>query len=382
MKIFEGKSPAERNKLIAAIVLGVLAVGALTWGIILPMFASKKRTTSTQTPTPTVNVATNPSPNNNAPPPPVEPVPNQSEIDSVYQSTPVVYNIGSFSAPPPGRNIFAFYEPPKPTPFSPTPTPPPPTPPTPTPPTPPKYTIYSVSPGSRYAGQDGFLMRISGADFDENVRILFNGTPLATNFISPQGLTAQVSENLIASSGSKQISVVSDEGFSNIFNFNVQIPPKPEIQYIGMISRKRNNNDTAYFQKKGRNEKPFSARLNDVVERRFRIKSISVKEVVFEDTQLGFQHKLALYRPKPGERSTFRGGGNDRRRGNFVPYRPNNRRRVNTNNPRRTTTRTPTRTNTTRPQKIPGIPDNIPRYKPTPRPTKRDPGDKKDNDNR
>ena len=40
MKIFEGKSPAERNKIIAAIVIGVLALLALGNLIFAPLFDS------------------------------------------------------------------------------------------------------------------------------------------------------------------------------------------------------------------------------------------------------------------------------------------------------------------------------------------------------
>jgi hypothetical protein len=48
---------------------------------------------------------------------PIDPVqknvPTQTEQNFVYETTPVVYN-GVRSGPDPGRNIFAFYEPPKP----------------------------------------------------------------------------------------------------------------------------------------------------------------------------------------------------------------------------------------------------------------------------
>ena len=117
LSLFKGKPQSEIYKTIAAIVLGVLAVIALTWGIILPMFAGKKtsrRTPDATSPTAT-DVATKTSPGQ-TPAPPVKPLPPQNEIDLLYQTLPVVFNIGGYSASPPGRNIFAFYEPPKPTP--------------------------------------------------------------------------------------------------------------------------------------------------------------------------------------------------------------------------------------------------------------------------
>jgi hypothetical protein len=346
MKLFEGKSPEERNKLIAAIVIGALAVVALTWGIILPMFSSKKTSVKVDvnaSPTPTAVASATPV---NAP---VAPLPNQQEIDFAYTTTPVVYGIGGFGASPPGRNIFAFYEPPKPTPY----VAPPPKPsktPTPLPPPPdPDFFIAYLTPQSVYAGTKGFRLEVNGDKFTEDVVILANGTQLPTKFITPQGLSAQISDNMIANPGSIQISVIvpGSPKFSNMGTINVQKPPTPQFEYIGMISRKRNNNDTAYFQEKGNEKDPISARLNDVVGGRFRLKSISVEEVILEDVNLGFRHKLALYRPEPGQDS---GAGN---RGSVAPYNPNDRRR-NT---------------TVQPQSIPGIPDNIPRYKPTPQPT-------------
>lgn len=346
INLFEGKSPAERNKMIAAIVLGVLALIAVTWGIILPSFSGKKtRVTVNVSPTPTPETRTTTAPE------PVAPLPGQQEIDSIYTTIPVVYGSGGFSAPPPGRNIFAFYEPPKPTPYSPTPTPPP-RPPTPTPtPTPPPIFVAYLTPTNVYAGTDGFRLEVNGDRFPEDAVILFNGTRLPTTYISPQGLVAQVPGSLIVGAGEKELSVIAPDGkFSNLVKFNVQEPPKPPFQYIGMISRKRNNNDTAYFQEKNNDREPIAARLNDVVGGRFRLKSISAEEVVFEDVNLGFRHKLDLYRPEPGENTNFGGRGGTRTgRPGTIDRRRNNR---------------------TRPQQqIPGIPNNIPRYQPTPRPT-------------
>lgn len=359
MKLFEGKSPEERNKTIAAIVLGVLAVGALTWGIILPMFSSKKTSVKVDvnaSPTPTAVASATPV---NAP---VAPLPNQQEIDFAYTTTPVVYGIGGFSASPPGRNIFAFYEPPKPTPYV-APPPPPPKTPTPLPPPPdPDFFIAYITPQSVYAGTNGFRLEVNGDKFTEDAVILANGSQLPTTFITPQGLTAQISDIMLANPGSIQISIINPAGkFSNSVTISVQKPPTPPFEYIGMISRKRNNNDTAYFQEKGSTKDPISARLNDVVAGRFRLKSISVDEVIFEDVNLGFRHKLALYRPEPGQDS---GSG----RGTVTPYNPNNRRR----------------NSTVQPQSIPGIPDDIPRYKPTPQPTEEpdiDDDDQTDGDN-
>jgi hypothetical protein len=87
--------------------------------------------------------------------------------------------------------------------------------------------------------------------------------------------------------------------YSNAGNFTIQAPPTPQLTYIGMISRARHNNDTAYFTQQGA-DKPFGARLNDVVQGRFRVIDISAAEVVFQDTELGFKHRVQLSRVSAG----------------------------------------------------------------------------------
>lgn len=343
MKIFEGKSPAERNKIIAASVLGVLALVSLVYTFGGLFFPSKKTSVS-------VNVSPSPTPTaQNASPRPN--MPSIEQRDFVYTTIPVIYNPGNFNAPDAGRNIFAFYEPGKPTPYSPTPTPPikPPTPPPPTPE--PPFRVNFANPGSVYAGSKGFTLQISGDKFTPDALILFNGSQIPTNYISPQNLTAQIPEGLITFPGTRNITVITPDGkYSNMISMNVQEPPKPTFKYIGMIARKMYNNDTAYFEEPGK-ENPIGARLNEVVAGRFRLKSISAEEVIFEDVSLGFKHKLPLTRPPVGQSSSINNGFPNPRGGSF----PNP---GGVNNP----TQVP-------PGQIPGIPGDIQRYNPPPRPT-------------
>jgi hypothetical protein len=88
----------------------------------------------------------------------------------------------------------------------------------------------------------------------------------------------------------------------------VQPPPTPQYQYVGMISRKYANNDTAYFVEQGKLNTPgvlpTGKRLNDILGGRFRLISISDKEALFEDVNLGFKHKLPLLRQQAGTAST------------------------------------------------------------------------------
>lgn len=323
--------------MIAAIVLGVLALGALFFAF-GPSFSSTPKVTVSVSPTPKASASV-----------PLQPVdskmPTQDAQDFMYGTTPVSC-CNPISAPDAGRNIFAFYEPGVPTPYSPTPVPPTP-PPTPTPT--PAIMITSVNPGSVYAGAKGFRLEITGERMAPDARIYLSQSELRTTFVNEQRMTADVPANFIASEGPRQIIIQTVDGkkYSNNWTLQVQAPPKPGFQYIGMIARKRSNNDTAYFMEAGR-QVPLSARLNDIVGGRFRLMSISADETLFEDVNLGFKHKVPLFRPAPGTtvstpaRPGFPQGAGE----TYVPYNPNPNYQVPPG------------------QSIPGIPDNIPRYVP------------------
>jgi hypothetical protein len=236
--------------------------------------------------------------------------------------------------------------------------------PTPAPAPSPSLLVGFVTPQSVYAGSKSFRMDVSGDKFTPDSLILFNGNPIPTTFVSPQQLSAEIPSNFIAGAGPVSIMVRTPDGklFSNPVILNVQAPPTPQFQYIGMIGRKRANNDTAYFQEQGKNPPPppVSARLNDIVNGRFRLVSISVNETVFEDVSLGFRHKLALYRPAPGQSASS--------------DNPNNLINKNTYNQFNQPLENPPVyiqpqvipgiPNNIQPQEIPGIPNNIPRYNP------------------
>lgn len=339
MKLFEGKTPTERNKIIAAIVLGVLSLFALY----LAFWPSSKKTTVTATTSPTPKPSASPGGNKQD-----FDLPSIAAQDLEYGTLMINYNGGTPSAPDPGRNIFAFYEPPPPTPYSPTPVPYI-APSTPVPQPTPNLIVTFVNPQGVYAGTRGFRMEVSGDKFTPDVRIYYQGSEMPTTFISAQQLATNIEANFIAQSGGRIIEVRTPDGklWSNQFSFNVQEPPRPQFQYVGMIARKRGNNDTAYFRETGKPE--FGHRLNDVVGGRFRLVSISAGEVVFEDTSLGFRHRLPLFRGTvPGSSGSPAGGrtgfpsGSDGFQSIPMPVIPNNV-----------------------PQNIPGIPNNIPRATPS-----------------
>ncbi|MGD9562158.1 MAG: IPT/TIG domain-containing protein [Pyrinomonadaceae bacterium] len=347
MKLFEGKTKSERNKTIAAIVLGAACVVVLFFAFGRGMFTGS--TTTAAKPTPTPKKSTSSSKANS------DKLEMPSARDQLLHDTTqlIAYEPARFGAPDAGRNIFAFYEPPKPTPYVATPVPipsyPPPTP-APTPP----IQIASINPQSVYAGSDGFRMDIAGDRFTPETRIYFDQQEVPARFINETRMTADIPRAFLQGERRPTILAQTADGtlISNPIQFDIQPPPKPTFQYIGMIARKRSNNDTAYFQEPGK-PLPTGARLNDVVAGRFRVISISAQESVLEDVNLGFKHKLALFSPPPTatlSQPSMPGGGRPPRsmpggRQVYTPMPP-----ANSMYPGATNSR------------IPGIPDNIPRY--------------------
>jgi hypothetical protein len=358
MKILEGKSPAERKKIILAIALGALVLLMLVYNF-SGMFGGRKTTINVSvSPTPTPATSTNASRTNNQ----IQAL-NQEAINQDWLTRPVAYTPGSFYAPDAGRNIFAFYEPPPPTPYvvvekpikTPTPTP------TPTPVPPAPLLLGYVSPQSVFAGSKTFRLEVNGDKFTPDTLIIMDGSQLPTNFVSPQKLTTDIPATLIAGEGQRTIMVRTPDGklYSDPVQMSVQAPPRPTVEYIGVQMARRGNNNTAYFREKGKPTE-FSARLNDIINGRFKMVSISVNEVIMEDTSLGFRHKLPMSRSTVAggagvQPSTNRGGFNDR---NNTPGRfPVDGTTVQPYNPTMPQT-----------QEIPGIPSNIPRYVPPPPP--------------
>lgn len=345
--------------MIAAAVLGVVALAALFMAF-GPSFGGSATTASVQ-------VTATPRPG-------VPPVANRPDLalptaeDQTFyrETTPIAYTPGRSYAPDPGRNIFAFYEPPPPCPDCPTPTPKPVFIPPPTPAPTPEFWIAGLSPPNLFAGSPGFRLQVSGDRFTPDSRIYFNQNELPTVYVSPQTLAADIPANFITQEGPRQIIIQTPDGqkYSNQMMLTVLAPPKPTFQYIGMIGRKRYNNDTAYFTDPGR-PTPFSARLNDVVAGRFRLVDMSPVEVVFEDTSLGFRHRVAISKASTTGSGTGPGPRGFPSSDGFVPFNPGE---VPSGN-------------------IPGIPSNVQRVpvrpqppQPQPRPPQRQPESKEKKD--
>lgn len=197
---------------------------------------------------------------------------------SIYQ--PVSYNGTVPAVSEADRNIFAFYEPPPPTPkpvFIPTPSP------TPTPP----LVASAVSPPSVFARTPAdFSLQLMGDKFTPAVKIVIDGREMQTRFVSAQQLFTTVPMAMITNPGTRTIMARSSDGklYSNTLTLTVTPPPVPNFSYVGIIG-KPHFNDTAVVQDKASKE-VMNVQRGDVIGGRFRIVSISEREVKVIDTTL------------------------------------------------------------------------------------------------
>lgn len=281
MQLSDIRNPAERKKLILAGVLGVVALLFLWWTFF--GFGSSPRQVSTRPAgRPTPSGVTRATANRNAPQIGVDPAPTD-----LNDLRPVPVNFVPVSAPEAKRNIFVYYEAPKPpvaVPSVPTPTP------TPIPP----VLLANVSPANVYARTGDFTLEVSGDKFTPQMRIVIDNNELPTRFISPQQLSATVPAAVIANAGARQVMARSADGklYSNTVTLSVAAPPTPNYSYIGIIGTPRHI-DTAILQDKS-NKDTLNVQRGDLLGGRFRITSISEKEVVVVDSNLKIKHTLAM----------------------------------------------------------------------------------------
>ena len=90
----------------------------------------------------------------------------------------------------------------------------------------------------------------------------------------------------------RQVTVRNNDGklYSNTITLNVTPPPVPNYNYVGIIG-KRGSNDTAVLQDKSSKDL-LSVQRGDVMGGRFRVNSISEREVVLVDTTLKIRHTI------------------------------------------------------------------------------------------
>jgi hypothetical protein len=155
--------------------------------------------------------------------------------------------------------------------------------------------LASLSPSNVYARSADFKLEVSGDKFTPATKIFVDGRELQTSYISPQQLSANVSAAMIAAPGSRNIIVRTADSslYSNPAMLSVAAPPTPNYLYVGIISPQRRVEDTALVQDKS-NKSILNVRRGDVLSGRFRVTSISEKELVMMDTNLKIKHTLAM----------------------------------------------------------------------------------------
>ena len=279
MALVDLSKPGEKKKLIFAAVLGLGAILVLYW-VLIGFDSRPTPTRTTATPTPQRPATTAQRPAAAAPASPA--------VIEAAKFAPIDYEPTSYSAPEARRNIFAYYEPPpKPVQVPSTPTP------TPTPP--PPVLLASVSPSNVYARTADFKLEAAGDKFTPDMRIYVDGRELPTTYKSPQQLSTTIEASIIAAPGARQVVVRTPDNrlFSNQMTINVAAPPTPNYSYIGIISPQNRVTDTALVQDRN-NKNIVSVFRGDVIGGRFRVTSISEKELVVVDTSLRIKHVLPM----------------------------------------------------------------------------------------
>ena len=286
MQLVDLSKPGEKKKLIWAGVLGLAAIITLWW-VFIGFDSGPSTTAKKPTPTPAPQSVTQNQPRSNGTTP-------SQEIQNFQAYTELIYQPASYNPPDARRNIFAYYEPPK---VEPKPS----VVPTPSPTPPPGVLLASVNPSNVYARTADFKLEVAGDKFTPEMRIYIDGRELATSFKNPQQLSATVSASFITAPGARNIMVRTADNrlFSNAMTVNVADPPKPNYTYVGIISPTNRLGDVALVQDKS-SRNILSVYKGDVIGGRFRVTSISDKELVLTDTALKIKHPLAMSEGEKG----------------------------------------------------------------------------------
>lgn len=285
MQAVDLNKPGEKKKLIAAGGLGLVALIILYWALF--GFGGSSTTTTPRaaaTPTPARTTQPGTRQQNAA----TTGATNSPDLTDLGRYTPIEYTPSAYSAPEATRNIFAYY-------VAPVRPPAPVQEPTAPPQPPPPLLLASLSPANVYARSADFKLEVAGDKFTSATKIYFDGRELPTTFISPQQLSATVAATFIAAPGARNVIVRTADNtlFSNPASLSVAAPPTPNYLYVGIIGEYTRIGDTAILQDRS-NKSVMNVHRGDVLSGRFRVTSISDKELVMMDTTLKIKHTLAM----------------------------------------------------------------------------------------
>lgn len=301
MQLTDIQNPNERKKLIGAGILGVLAIALLWWTFV--GFGTGAKVSDTAA-TDRKTSANNRSASSKGQPQSVVEV----REDLLDQLRPVNFEYSLPYAQEPKRNIFVYYERPKPVVIVPTP-------PTPTPTPTPPVLLAGLSPTNVFARTGDFKLEISGDKFTPQLKVLIDNNEVPTKYISPQQVSATVAAVVIANPGARTVMLRSSDGtlYSNSATLTVAPAPIPNYNYVGIFGNHRHI-DTAIVQDKASKE-ILNIQRGDLLGGRFRVTSISEKELVLVDNNLKIKHTLAYSsqaeKGNPLQRPTPRAEGED-----------------------------------------------------------------------
>lgn len=281
MALVDLNKPGEKKKVIWAAVLGLVAIIFLWWTFFGFGSSSSRTTQRAASPSATPRPAGQSNSGNGG---------QQASTDILNLAAyrPIDYQRSSYDAAEARRNIFAYYVPTKPVPTPKVEVPPSPT------PTPPVL-LASISPANAYARAPEFTIEAAGDKFTPQMRIFVDGRELPTKYTSPQQLSAMVPATFIANPGPRPVMVRTPDNslYSNIVTLGVAAAPIPNYNYVGIIGKVMHVDDVALVQDKN-NKSVISVQRGDLLSGRFRVTSISPKELVLMDSTLKIQHKLTM----------------------------------------------------------------------------------------
>jgi len=278
MEFVDLSKPGEKKKVLMAGILGLVAILFLWWTFFGFGSSAKPKSANVAgaSSSPTPSTVQGRAPNSTA-----------GAVQDIAQFAEIVYPGSTPSVGEPNRNIFAYYEPPAPQAAVST---PPPATPTPTPP----VLLAAVNPVNVYAKTADFTLEASGDKFTPDLHIFVDNRELPTKYLGPQQLSTTVPATFIANPGPRQVVVRNQDGrvYSLPLTINVAAPPTPNFSYVGIVSTVPRV-DVAYLQDRSSKD-ILNVQRGDVVGGRFRVTSISEKEIVFVDTSLKIKHSLAM----------------------------------------------------------------------------------------